>query len=78
MVGLTRKTLKFWSWVYRKTGWYFPIVRLVCWEDIESRLDELSPDYLQEVGVGVGTAVGIEVGMWEVRNKFYRVFKMKD
>jgi len=70
--------LKFWSFIYRKTGWFsiwaeLAEYRMLCnkWEEIEDRYDENKKELSLE------TIIGIETGRWQAENGFYRKFKFK-
>lgn len=62
--------LKFWAFVYRKTGYFSNYAKAKEWKYIEPQLDE----YMQDKDLGFKTRLSIEIGSWQARNGFYRPF----
>ena len=70
--------IKFWAWVYRKTGWYSPWARAAELDHIKNYLNrriELAQTYLNEQVHEELVRVDIEFGMWQAHHGFYTIIK---
>lgn len=68
--------LKLWSLIYRLTGWYSPWARLAEYAYIKTRYNEILESYADpENDMHFEDIVGLYVGMWQAKHKFYRSYK---
>jgi hypothetical protein len=70
--------LKFWAFIYRTTGYYSNYATLKEYKHVQSVIENLpSPLDLAQDDLSVENWVSIQIGMWQVRNGFYRTYKSK-
>ena len=70
--------LKVWAWIYRVTGWYSPWARVAEYKFIKTRYEKCLEYFADpENDMHFEDIIGLEIGMWQAKHKFYRKFKWK-
>jgi len=65
--------LKFWSFIYRKTGWYSPVARLAEYRYIKSEWEQIEKYYdRNKKTMHLKDVVGLWVGSWQAGHGFHR------
>ncbi len=65
--------LRFWSWIYRVTGWYSPFAELAEYRYLQKRWSMVAENYGDpDWDMDLETAISLEVGTWQGNNGFYR------
>ena len=67
--------IKFWAWIYRLTGWYSPFAELAEYRYIKTKMDKIEERYENWGDISIDDAMGLEIGMWQAKHKFYRRWK---
>ena len=67
--------IKFWAWVYRRTGWYSPFAELAEYRMLKKNFQTLLDRAESDDDVSLLTHIRIEIGYWQAQTGFYRKWK---
>ena len=68
--------MKFWSFVYRATGWYSPWASVAEQEHLSRQWDRIETLLLSPSNdMSLEDLVSIEIGMWQAKHRFYRRYR---
>jgi len=70
--------LKFWAWVYRKTGYFSNYAKAKQMEYIEDNGDKLDEYYVALEDCRPQDALGLLIGIWQGEHGFYRAYSLED
>jgi hypothetical protein len=67
--------IKFWAFVYRRTGWYSPFARMAEHEYIKRNMRNIEAMYLKKGNdMSLHDLIGLHIGLWQADHGFTRPF----
>lgn len=68
--------LKFWAFIYRKTGWFCPLVYKYQFEYLMSKMTHIASEYseYEVTDLSLESYIKLTIGLWQCRHGFYRSY----